>query len=295
MRKRHYLVALAAASALLLSGCASAPAESASTSAAASIAVDKAAAALVPADIAKTGDLTFATDATYAPNEYKDENGNPIGWEIDLANAISAKLGLKSKISLASFDNIIPSVVGGKYNVGISSFTDTAEREQQVDFVNYFSAGNLWATAKGKNVDPENACGLTVAAMTGGTQALEELPAKSDACVAAGKKPIEILQFDDNGQATNAAALGKADAVSADSPVTLYAIAQSKGKLVAAGSTFDVAPYGIVLAKDSGLAPAVQAALQSLIDDGTYLKILTAAGVQDGAVKTATVNIATAK
>jgi polar amino acid transport system substrate-binding protein len=275
---------------LSLTGCVNNTSATPQPSASAVVSVDSSAAALLPADVAKAGVLTVASDASYAPNEFKDADGNAIGWEIELADAVAAKLGLTAEVSQASFDNIIPSVVGGKFDLGISSFTDTLEREQQVDFINYFSAGNLWATAAGKNVDPENACGLTVAAMTGGWQATDELPARSAACVEAGKAPLEILQFDDNAAATNAAALGKADAVSADSPVTLYAVAQSKGKLVVAGKTFDAAPYGIVLAKDSGLAPAVQAALESLVADGTYGEILTAWGVVDGGLTTITVN-----
>jgi ABC-type amino acid transport substrate-binding protein len=79
-----------------------------------------------------------------------------------------------------------------------------------------------------------------------------------------------------NSAATNAAVLCKAAAVSADSRVTLYVIEKSKGKRVIVGKAFDSAPYEIVLAKDSGLAPAILAALQSLMDDGTYGEILSA-------------------
>lgn len=295
MRLRLVAPALVAVLALSLTGCVNNATTVASPTASTAISVDSAAVALLPSAVAAAGTLRIASDASYAPNEFKDAEGNAIGWEIELVKAIAAKLGLTADVNQASFDNIIPSIVGGKFDVGISSFTDTVEREQQVDFVNYFSAGNLWATAAGNTVDPDNACGLTVAAMTGGTQITDELPARSEKCVAEGKGPLNILQFDDNAAATNAAALGQADAVSADSPVTLYAIAQSEGKLVIAGKTFDSAPYGIVLAKDGGLAPAIQAALQSLIADGTYGKILTAWGVADGALTTATLNIAGTK
>ncbi len=295
MRLPLIVPAVAAVLALSLTGCVNNASTTSSPSATATVSIDSAAAALLPASIAEKGILNVASDASYAPNEFKDADGAAIGWEIELVNAIAAKLGLRADVNQASFDNIIPSIVGGKFDVGISSFTDTVEREQQVDFVSYFSAGNQWATAAGKSVDPDNACGLTVAAMTGGTQITDELPARSEKCVAAGKAPLTILQFDDNAAATNAAALGQADAVSADSPVTLYAIAQSAGKLVLAGATFDSAPYGIVLAKDGGLAPGVQAALQSLIADGTYGKILTAWGVADGALATASLNIAATK
>lgn len=293
MKLRFAAVAAVASAVLALSACAPAPSPTPSSSA--SVSADSAAVALVPADIAKSGELIWAVDASYAPNEYKDANAKPIGWDVELATAISQKLGLKATFVQAGFDNIIPSVVANKYNVGVSSFTDNAEREKQVDFVDYFSAGSQWATAAGKTVDPDNACGLKVSAMTGSTQALDELPARSKKCVDAGKPAIEISQYDDNAQAITAASLGKVDAVTADSPVTLFGIEQSKGKLVAAGATYDTAPYGFVLSKTGGLQKAIQAALQSLAADGTYTAILTKWGVQAGALSSFSINGATAK
>ncbi len=134
----------------------------------------------------------------------------------------------------------------------MSSFTDTKEREASVDFVTYFSAGSLWAKPKGSDIDPANACGKKVAVQATTTQEVDELPAKSKACTDAGKPAIEILKFDGQDQATNAVVLGQADAMSADSPVTLYAIKQSNGKLEQAGETFDSAP--IRLARREGIA-----------------------------------------
>ena len=81
-------------------------------------------------------------------------------------NAIASTLGLTPDYREADFDKIIPSIQGGTFNVGMSSFTDTKEREQKVDFVTYFSAGSLWAQRPGKPVDPENACGKKVAVQT---------------------------------------------------------------------------------------------------------------------------------
>ena len=110
----------------------------------------------------------------------------------------------------------------------MSSFTDTTEREQQVDFVNYYSAGILWASAKGKTVDPDNACGLKVAVQSTTYEDTDEVPAKSKTCTDAGKPAIQALRYDTQDDATNAVILGKADALSADSPVTLYAISKSE-------------------------------------------------------------------
>jgi polar amino acid transport system substrate-binding protein len=294
MRARYVLPALAAAAALMLTGCVdnSTPATGGAESTAPAIEVDDAAAALVPAEVADTGTLVIGTDPTYAPNEFKNEAGDPIGWGIEIASGIAAKLGLEPEFQVAKFDNIIPSVTGGKADIGESSFTDTVEREQQVDFVNYYTAGIQWASAKGKDVDPDNACGLKVAVQATTYEDTDEVPAKSDACVAAGKPPIEKLKFDTQDAATNAVVLGLADALSADSPVTLYAIAQTDDKLQPAGETFDVAPYGIVVAKGSELTKAVQAALQSMVDDGSYQAILDEWGVADGGIDEITINAA---
>ena len=296
MRAQYLLPALAAVTALLLTGCVDNSTDTTgggtTDSSGGEIEVDQAAAALLPAEVADSGKLVVGTDPTYAPNEFKNEAGEPIGWGIELASAIAGKLGLTAEFQVAKFDNIIPSVTGGKADIGASSFTDTIERQEQVDFVNYYVAGIQWASAAGKDVDPDNACGLKVAVQATTYEDTEEVPAKSDACVAAGKPAIDKLKYDTQDQATNAVVLGQADALSADSPVTLYAIAQTEGKLQMAGETFDVAPYGIVVAKDSELAKAVQAALQSLVDDGTYGDILDEWGVADGAIDTITINAA---
>lgn len=294
MRSRFAVPALAAVAVLLLSGCVdnSTPDSGTDAGSPTDIAVDDAAVALLPDDIASSGTLLIGTDPTYAPNEFKDEAGAPIGWGIELAEAIAAKLGLEPEFQVSKFDNIIPSVTGGKVNIGMSSFTDTVERQEQVDFVNYYEAGIQWASAVGNDVDPDDACGLKVAVQATTYEDTTEVPAKSEACVADGKPAIEKIQFDTQDAATNAVVLGQADAMSADSPVTLYAIAQTGDKLQPAGETFDVAPYGVAVGKDSGLAEAIQAALQSMVDDGTYGDILDEWGVSDGAIEEITINAA---
>ena len=295
MRARYVLPALAAVAALTLTGCVdnSTPAQSGSPeSSAAVIPKDDAAAALLPAEVADRGTLLIGTEPTYAPNEFKNEAGEPIGWDIELAAGVAAKLGLTPKFQVAKFDNIIPSVAGGKADIGASSFTYTPQRAEQVDFVNYYNAGIQWASATGNDVDPDNACGLKVAVQTATFEDTDEVPAKSEACVAAGKPPIDKVKFDTQADVANAVVLGQADALSADSPVTLYAIAQTGDKLQPAGVTFDEAPYGMVVARGSELTTAVQAALKSMVDDGSYRAILDAWGVADGGVDEITINAA---
>ncbi len=295
MHTRRLLIpaAIASAAALLFTGCVDntvQPSTSAEGDTGASIAVDEAAVALLPAEIKDAGVLVVGTDAAYPPNEYKDADGNPIGWDVDLVDALGQKLGLEIQYEIASFDKIIPSVTGGTMDMGMSSFTDNAERQKQVDFVDYYSAGILWAAPAGKTVDPDDACGLKVAVQATTYEHTDELPAKNQACLDAGKPAIEILPFDTQEAAANAVVLGQADAMSADSPVTGYAITQTDGKLEAAGEVFDSAPYGFPVAKGSELAKAVQAAMQSLVDDGTYEQILSEWGVEAGGVDTIEIN-----
>ncbi|MBP1326616.1 polar amino acid transport system substrate-binding protein [Leucobacter exalbidus] len=294
MKIRYALPAFAAAALLTLTGCVNndsgtdteAPAESGGSS----VTVDEAAVALLPAEVKESGELLIGTDAEYPPNEYKDGDGNPVGWGVELATAVSEKLGLTPSWEILGFDSIIPRIQEGGLNMGSSSFTDTVERQKSVDFVNFLNAGSQWAAAPGSDVDPENACGLTIAVQATTVQDTDELPAKSKACTDAGEKAIEVLRFDGQPEVTQAVIDGRAAAFSADSPVTGDAVTKLDGQLELVGDLFDAAPYGFATQKDSDMTAAVQAALQSLMDDGTYLEILTSAGIESGALTEATIN-----
>lgn len=296
MRTRYALPTIVAVAALALTGCVSneAPANPDSSSSSGSSAVKKndSIAALLPAKIKKAGVLEVGMANNYPPNEYKDPNGDPIGWSVDLTKAMGKVLGLKVDFKIETFDNILPKLRTGNLDIGVSSFTDTLAREKQVDFVNYFSAGIQWASPKGKTVDPDNACGLKVAVQATTYEDSTEVPAKSKACTDAGKPAIQIFKYDAQDSATTALTLGQVDAMSADSPVTLYAIKQTGDKLQTAGEAFEAAPYGMPVAKNSKLTPVIQKALQSMVDDGSYTKILSKWGVESGGLKTITINAA---
>ena len=135
---------------------------------------DDALAALVPASIAGKGTLTIATDASYAPNEFlRNGQGDPIGMDVDLGNAIAQLLGLKTQWVNTGFDGILAGINAGRYNLSMSSFTDTKKREEQVNFVTYLNAGVSIVVAKG---NPENInsladlCGKKVGAENGTTE-----------------------------------------------------------------------------------------------------------------------------
>ena len=282
----------AATGALALSGCSGSSEPSGSPDSTGSVQAEKvdAIADTVPEAIKSSGKLIIGVNIPYAPNEFKDPNGKIVGFDVDLMNAVAGTLGLTPEYREADFAKIIPSIQGGTFNVGMSSFTDSKEREEQVDFVTYFSAGTLWAQPAGGDIDPENACGKKVAVQATTVQETEELPARSQKCTAAGQPAIQIIPFDSQDAATNAVVLGQADAMSADSPVTLYAIKQTNGKLVQAGEVFDSAPYGWPVEKGSPLAQSLLLALEHLIETGKYKEIATNWGLEEGMIDKPVIN-----
>jgi polar amino acid transport system substrate-binding protein len=282
----------AATGALALSGCASGGEKSEPTKETTAATAEKvdSIANTVPEAIKSSGKLVVGVNIPYTPNEFKDPSGKIVGFDVDLMNAIASTLGLTADYRESDFAKIIPSIQGGTYNVGMSSFTDTKEREQSVDFVTYFSAGILWAQRPDNPVDPNNACGKKVAVQATTTEETDELPAKSKACTDAGKPAIQIVSFDGQDAATNAVVLGQADAMSADSPVTAYAIKQSNGKLQQAGEIADAAPYGWPVQKGSPLAQSLKQALEHLIETGAYKQIAANWGVEQGMIDKPVIN-----
>jgi polar amino acid transport system substrate-binding protein len=282
---------------LVLAACGGNGAESGGTTTtqAAAPAVDQALAAKVPADIKSDGKILIGTDSSYAPNEFLDTDGKTvIGFDVDLFNAIAAKLGLKTQWESAVFDAIIPGIQSGKYEMGVSSFTINDERKKQVNMVSYFNAGTQWATKKGNplGVQPDNACGKKVAVQTNTVQDTDDVSSKrQQACKSAGKPAITIDRYQRQDQATAAVVSGKDDAMLADSPVVAYAVKKTNGQLELLGDIYDAAPYGFVIKKDQAdFAQAVADAVKALISDGTYRTILTKWGVEAGAMDNPAVN-----
>ena len=290
MRNKIGFAAVAAVVALAIAGCSSSASEEPTPSATATQSANDLA-SLVPSEIAADGKLTFGTDTTYPPNEYMGADGKTIeGMSIDLGNAIAAALGLEAEYVASPFDAILPAVTSGKYEAGISSFTINAERMKVVDFVSYYVAGTAWAGPTGSTVDPDNACGLAVAVQKGTVQ-VEDLTARSKACTDAGNKAITINQYQSQQDAAASVVSGKNAAMLADSDPIRYAVLQSGGKLETLGEQYDTYPYGIALKQNNGtLAEALQKAIQSIIDDGTYASILEKWAATAGAITTSEVN-----
>ena len=237
------------------------------------------------------GKLVVGMELKFWPYEYVDEKGAPVGFDVDIAKALAGVFGLEADPETANFDSIIPAV-GAKYDIGISSFTVTKERLEAVDFVSHFNAGSAWAVKKGNpnKVDTSDLCGKKVAVQTA---TMQETAANKMAkqCKADGKAEMDVISSKLQTDVTTNVVTGKADVFYADSPVAGYAIAQTDGELETLGKTEGIAPEGIVVKKgDQQMDEALQKALQKLIDDGTYMKILKYWGVQDGAISKPEIN-----
>jgi len=297
-------LAVLAIAAAIMAGCGSsnnnttsAPASTgggaASTGATGSSGVDQKVASEVPASIKSKGTLTVAADATYAPNEFIGSNGKTVeGMDADLAQALAGVMGLKAKVVNATFDSIIPGLAAHKYDLGMSSFTDTKEREKTVNFVTYFSAGtSFYEKAQGGPpiTDLSSLCGTTVAVEKGTTQQADST-AQSKKCTSAGKKPVKVLTFTDQNGANLAITSGRAQVGMADSPVADYQVKKAGGQFKLVGKPYGTAPYGIAMPKDLKLEQPVLDALKVLMSNGKYMAILKKWGIESGAISNPQIN-----
>jgi polar amino acid transport system substrate-binding protein len=300
MQKLLAVIGIPALIVVALAGCGSSSSTGSSSSATSSTATTSSAnasiAAEVPAAIKSKGTLTIASDATYAPNEFVGPDGHTVvGMDVDLMNAIGAQMGLKVKFVNATFDTIIPGLAAGKYDLGVSSFTDTKEREKTVEFVDYFSAGISFYAKTSANPAVSTVadlCGKSVA-VEKGTVEQEESEAQSKKCTKAGKPAVKVLSFPDQNGANLAVSSGRAELGMADSPVAEYQVKQSSGAFKLIGQPYEVAPYGIAVPKTSGLSKPILAALKAIMANGEYTKILTKWGLQSGAISSPKIDGAT--
>jgi polar amino acid transport system substrate-binding protein len=297
---RGSAIVVAFVAAAALAGCGSNDSSSTDTGSGASStkasAPVKQVAAQVPAAVKSKGTLTVAADASYPPNEFIGSDGKTVeGMDADLAKALAGVMGVKAKVVNATFDGIIPGLASKKYDLGMSSFTDTKEREKTVDFVTYLTAGtSFYVKAQGGPAINTLAdlCGHKVAAEKGTTQATDAT-AQGKKCTAQGKPGVTVSVFPDQNGANLALSSGRSDVGMADSPVADYQVKKSNGQFKLVGKTYGTAPYGIAIPKDSGLAKPMLAAMKALVANGQYKAILAKWGVSSGAITNPQINGAT--
>jgi polar amino acid transport system substrate-binding protein len=277
-RFRHVLVVAGVAS-LMLASTVSAGASSISGK------YNAADAKLVPSTY-KGKTLQVATDATYPPDESM-QGTTMVGFDVDLFKAVATTLGLKEAENNVTFDDIIPGIASGRYQIGNSSFTDNKTREKTVNFVDYFQAGEgvyAKSSSKVKFAGLKSFCGTTVAVETGTTEQTDANTTKK-ACSAS--KKLTVLSFLTQTEANLAVSSGRATFGFVDSQIAGFIASTSKGLFKVVGNAIEVAPYGFATPKNSagtGLAKAIQAAVKTLIANGTYHSILVKWGVTGGAL-----------
>jgi polar amino acid transport system substrate-binding protein len=250
------------------------------------VALDKKVAAEVPSAIKSKGTLTVAADATYAPDEFIASNGHTIlGMDADLAKALAQAMGLSADVKNVTFDSIIPGLAAKKYDLGMSSFTITKEREKTVDFVSYANVGTSFfvKASGGPNIQSlADLCGQKVAAERGTTQEADAT-AQDKKCKAQGKPGVTVSVFPDENGVNLALSSGRATVGMADSPPATYAVKQSNGLFKLSGTQYGVALYGIAMPKNNGLAKPVLDALKDVMADGTYKRIFDYWGLEAAA------------
>ncbi|WP_419665889.1 ABC transporter substrate-binding protein [Streptomyces sp. 2-1] len=250
-----------------------------------SLRTDAAAAKLLPAG---TDSLSLAVSVGGTPpgTSYLEDGKTLAGQDVDFAAAVAKVLGIGLKREAASFEAILPALDSGKYDVGVGNFGVTDERRKTIDFVTYINDGQGFATRKDSKLDKvtdlAQLCGLNVATGAGTTfeATLEE---NKHVCSDAGEKAYKVQTYSEQGAIWSSLQQGRSDIVMSTINGLRYAVAQQEGlKFLNEFHRLDV---GFAFKKGTKLAPAFQAAVNKLIADGTYDRILKKWGTTGSAIE----------
>jgi len=221
-------------------------------------------------------------------------NGQNVGLDVDLRNAVAKVLGVNWNVQNGTFATIIPGVQNGKYQVGQDNFGATSAREKIVDFATYLNDGQAFLGASSVSTDSiskiTDACGYTIATAPGSTfQTL--LTSNAANCAKAGQKPWTVQYFADSAPIFLGLENGKVDLYFGPTLSLKYDALHIPGTkfLGQISST----PVGFVTAKGSPIATALSAAVNELIANGDYAKIFAKWGVSGTGVTTSVLNPAT--
>ncbi|GGY75510.1 ABC transporter substrate-binding protein [Streptomyces olivaceoviridis] len=240
-----------------------------------------------------TTGLTVAVSVGGTPpgTTYLADGTTLTGQDVDFTQAVARVLGIKLRIEQASFEAILPALDSGKYDFGASNFGVTDERRKTIDFVTYVNDGQGFATRKDsklpKITDLKQLCGLNVA--TGaGTTFEATLEAGKHVCSDAGKKAYRVQTYAESSAIWSSLQQGRSDVVMSTINGLRYAVAHQQGlKFLNEYHRLDV---GFAFKKGTELAPAFQAAVNRLLSDGTYDRILRKWGTTGSAIEESRVN-----
>jgi polar amino acid transport system substrate-binding protein len=242
--------------------------------------VDKALHDALPADYQSKG-VNVAVFNDWPPDEFV-ENGELKGWSVDMAKAMSERLGVPFTFEATSFDVIIPGLASKRYDAGFSSFGVTPERLEVLDFIPQRKEGTGYAFLKGKDLklnEEKDLCGHSIALLTGAWDFQYLTKVSAEKC--AGQKPIDLQQFTTQNAAELAVSSGRVEIVAAGSAKLAY-LGKQTGKFDMAGFISNAVYNGIGVRKGDPLGPALKGALEAMMKDGSYKEIMAKWGV-DGA------------
>lgn len=250
----------------------------------------------LPKAIQESGVIRVGSDIAYAPMEYYDTDGKTVlGFDKDLTDLLTEQLGVSFEWNNAVFDSLITQLKSDRIDVAISGMSDTAERQKEIDFVDYYRAGAMLLVKKGNPEGLESIadlCGQTVAVQRGTTQA-GYAKDQSKQCESDGKPAVDLLEFDRETEAMLQVKNGRAASGLQDYPVATYNARTSGGgnDFEVVGDQIDAGPLGIGVSKDAPeLRDALQEAVQAVIDSGDYQKLIEEYETPLGAIDEATVN-----
>ncbi len=236
--------------------------------------------------------FTLAVALGSPPDDFRDAKGEVVGWEIDIMRGAAQALGLTLDIRPTTFDTLIPGLQAKRFDGATGQLGISDAREKVVDMVGTLTGNELFAALADSTLKIDtlaDLCGVTVGT-TRGSREMVFAAEQSPKCEADGKKPINALAFNDGNGAAEALMSRRADLFWLGSTAVEYFVAQSHGRTKVVGSYTDPSYIGVALPKGSDLAAPLQAAIQHLIDDGTYGKIVAKWGLADNAIKQAPLN-----
>ena len=238
------------------------------------------AADLLPQEYRDAGVIQMVTDANYPPFQYINEEGEMVGFEVDLWDAIAERLGVEMEVTSVAFDSMIPGVQSGRWDLAMEGITDNPVRREVVSFVNYgyttSSAYVLEENSEGVE-DHLDLCGLNGAAQSGTEWVDMIAETLSDACVADGQEGMTVSEYNTGNDVLLSLYSGRTDFVltSAASAREIMNNAPRPVSVVAV-DILPRQPSGIAFRPDEmDLGEAVLAALAEVMAEGTYEAIYT--------------------
>ncbi|GAA0900893.1 ABC transporter substrate-binding protein [Streptomyces thermoalcalitolerans] len=253
---------------------------------------DTALSATLPAKLRKSGVLRVGSGIGVPPIAFSPEDGGPPrGVDIDVSEAVARVLGLRVERKHVSGASLVTGLNAGRYEVGTANLAVTEERKQALDFVLYLTDGTGFAVrddSELKKVDDlGQLCGLRVGTGTG-TTFETDLQAASKECTADGRKPITISTYPDAAAHFLALRQGRVDVLMTTSSVLRYAATQQPGLRYL--NEIERKNIGLAVKKGSPLAEPLKDAVNQLVQDGTYARILKKWQLEPAAIEKSVVN-----